>query len=287
MLKAVKPVPIDRKFKGIYLLLLKPINPMSLSIRIITLLFLLVASDLYAQNEDEIDPMLINLKGVVLNLEDETPVPNATILNFRTHTTAVTDELGRFSMEMLNIDSLQISSLGYSKTTVRVPANYIEMNTLTIYAKPIRYALPEVSVSGKKLKVEGLPEGKKLNIDPNLRGDAYNKKPPVIAAVINPASYLHYFLSKSEKEKRETRKAIVSEKQWNMLSQIYNKELIMEVTGVNEVQADLLMLYINSKDRFSEMRGDYEIRTIIKEEYANYLREEEEFQKKKEAEGKK
>jgi hypothetical protein len=256
---------------------------MQLFLRIFTILLLIFPVSLLAQDDEDIDPMLIRLKGVVLNLEDETPVPNATILNYRTHTTAVTDELGRFSMEMLNIDSIQISSLGYSKTTVKIPANYLEMNVLTIYAKPIRYALPEVSVSGKKSKIEGLPEGKKINIDPELRGDAYNKKPPVIAAVINPASYLQYYLSKSEKDKRETRKAIMSEKQWNQLSEIYNKGLIMEITGVNEVQADLLMLYINSKDRFAEMRGDYEIRTIIKEEYDNYLREEAELQKKSES----
>jgi hypothetical protein len=33
------------------------------------------------------------------------------------------------------------------------------------------------------------------------------------------------------------------------------------------------MLYINSKDRFNEMTSDYQVRNIIKEEYANYLKE--------------
>jgi len=185
-------------------------------------------------------------------------------------------------MEMLNIDSLSISSIGFSKTTAHIPANYNEMNVLTLYANPIRYALPEVNVSAKKLKIDGLPTGKKVEIDPELRGDAYNKKPPVIAAVINPASYLQYFLSKSEKDKRETRKAIVSEKQWAYLSQYYNKALVIQLTGVNEVQADLLMLYINSKDRFDEMRSEYAIRNIIKEEYANYQKDAAEQQKENE-----
>jgi 4-amino-4-deoxy-L-arabinose transferase-like glycosyltransferase len=250
--------------------------------QIILLILIFFSLHVFSQEEEEIDPMPIKLKGVVLNLEDETPVPNATILNYRTHSTVITDELGRFTMDMLNIDSLAISSLGYSKTTAHVPANYMEMNVLILYAKPIRYALPQVTVAGKKLKVEGLPTGKKVNIDPELRGDAYNKKPPVIAAVVNPASYIQYYLSKSERDKRETRKAIVSEKQWEYLSQIYNKPLVMEVTGINEVQADLLMLYINNKDRFSEMRGDYEIRNIIKEEYENYKKEAAELQKENE-----
>jgi len=249
--------------------------------QIILLILIFLSLHTYSQ-EEEIDPMPIKLKGVVLNLEDESPVPNATILNFRTHSTVISDELGRFTMDMLNIDSLAISSLGYSKTTAHIPANYMEMNVLILYAKPIRYALPEVNVAGKKLKVEGLPTGKKVNIDPELRGDAYNKKPPVIAAVINPASYIQYYLSKSERDKRETRKAIVSEKQWAYLSQYYNKALVMELTGLNEVQADLLMLYINSKDRFGEMTREYEIRNIVNEEYENYKKEAAELQKKNE-----
>jgi len=243
----------------------------------IILWFLFLTSvQLFAQSVEDIDPMPVKLKGLVLNLEDESPVPNATVLNFRTHSSVITDELGHFTMEMLNIDSLSISSIGYSKTTAHIPANYNEMNVLILYAKPIRYALPEVSVSGKKLKVDGIPTGKKVNITPELRGDAYNKKPPVIVALINPASYLQYYLSRSEKDKRETRKAIVSENQWAFLSQYYNKPLVMEVTGLNDVQSDLLMLYINSKDRFSEMTSDYAIRNIIREEYDNYKKEAEE-----------
>jgi len=242
--------------------------------KLLLFLFIILSSvQLFAQDVEEVDPMPIKLKGQVLNLEDETPVSSATILNYRTHSTVITDEQGHFTMDMLNIDSLAISSVGYSKTTAHIPANYNEMNVLILYAKPIRYALPEVNVAGKKLKVDGLPTGKKVEITPELRGDAYNKKPPVIAAIVNPASYLQYFLSKNEKEKRETRKAIVSEKQWAFLSQYYNKALVIEETGLNEVQADLLMLYINSKDRFPEMTSDYAIRNIIKEEYANYKKE--------------
>jgi hypothetical protein len=249
---------------------------------ILALFLIIFTAQLYGQDIEDIDPMPIKLKGVVLNLEDETPVPNATILNYRTHSTVITDELGRFTMEMLNIDSLSISSIGYSKTTAHIPANYNEMNVLTLYANPIRYALPEVNVSGKKLKVDGLPTGKKVELAPELRGDAYNKRPPIIAAVVNPASYLQYYLSKSERDKRETRKAIISEKQWAYLSQYYNKALVMELTGVNEVQADLVMLYINSKDRFGEMTGEYAIRNIIKEEYENYKKEATEKQKENE-----
>ena len=158
----------------------------------------------FAQPE-EVDPMPIKLKAQVLSLDNEMPVPNAFIVNLRTHSAITTDELGRFTMEMLNVDSLSVSSLGFSKITARIPANYNEMNLLIIYAKPIRFALPDVNVTGEQRKVnmDGVPPSKKIDIAPELRGDAFNEKPPVIAALLAPASFLQYYLSKNEREKRE------------------------------------------------------------------------------------
>ncbi len=238
-------------------------------------LFLFFSVTAFSQTIDDIDPMPIRLKGQILNLEDETPVPNAIIINLRTHNTISADLQGRFMMDMLNIDSLSVTSLGYSKNIAHVPANYNEMNVLIIYAKPIRFALPDVNVSGqqKKVNLDGVPVAKKNNIAPELRGDAYDKKPPIIAALITPASFLQYHLSKSEREKRETRKAIVSEKQWAVISQFYNKELVMQLTGLNNAQADNFMIYINTKGLLNQMTNEYDVHNIIKEQYKVYLAE--------------
>jgi len=237
--------------------------------------FFLFPFYLFSQEPDEIDPMPIRLKGQILNLEDELPVPFATILNYRTHGSVIADDQGRFTIDMMNVDSLAISSLGFSKTTAHIPANYSEMNVLIIYAKPIRFSLQETKVQGEKQKVnlDGLPPAKKVDIDPALRGDAYNKKPPVIAAFFNPASYIQYYLSKSEREKRETRKAILTEQQWNALSEYYNKKLVMELTGLNETQADWFMMYINGKDLLNQMKSEYDARAIITEQFKIYQAE--------------
>ena len=217
--------------------------------------------------------MPITLKGQVLNLDDELPVPFATILNYRTHGTISADDQGRFTMDMMNIDSLAISSLGFSKSTVHIPANYNEMNVLKLYAKPIRFAIPEVKVTGEKFKVEGLPTGKKSKIDPQLRGDAYDKKPPLLAALVTPLSFIQYYTSKREKEKRETRQAIVTEKKWEILSQFYNKKLVMELTGLNDPQADIFMTWFNSKNLLSHMSTDYDVRAAIVEQFKIYQNE--------------
>jgi len=187
---------------------------------LLLILFMFTLS-LFGQEADEIDPMPLRLKGQVLNLGDESPVPYAFVVNLRTHQGVTTNEQGYFAMDVLNIDSLSISSLGFTKTYIRIPADYNEMNVLIIYARPVRFALPEVNVKGEQQKVnmDGVPVGKKLNIDPELRGDAFNKKPSVLSAIFSPASFIQYYTSKREKEKRETRKAIVTEKKWEYLSQ--------------------------------------------------------------------
>lgn len=245
------------------------------TIGILLLLLLLKSGQVFSQQPDEVDPMPVRLKGQVLNLEDETPVPNAIIMNMRTKTTISADLQGRFVMDALNIDSLSVSSLGYSKSIARIPANYNEVNVLIIYAKPVRFSIPDVNVRGeqKKVNMDGVPEGKKNNIAPELRGDAYDEKPPVIAAFFTPASFLQYHLSKSEREKRETRMAIVSEKQWEFISQFYNKELVMKLTGLNNAQADNFMMYINGKGLLNQMRTEYDVRNIIKEQFKTYTDE--------------
>ncbi len=248
-------------------------KPMTYRKKILLLAFLLISFDLFSQQVEEIDPMPIRLKGQVLSLDDESPVPYAFVLNYRTHGGVTTDEQGRFAMDMMNVDSLAITSLGFSKTIIHIPATYNEMNVLILYAKPVRIAIPEVSVTGDKLHVEGLPEGKKLDIDPQLRGDAFNKKPPVIAAFFNPVSFLQYYISKSEREKRETRKAIITEKQWEILSQFYKKDLVMELTGLSDSAADQFMIYINSKDLLSQMSTEYDVRAAIREQYTIYRAE--------------
>ena len=241
---------------------------------ILLLIFLFGAFQLKAQ-EDEIDPMPIRLKGQVLNLDDETPVSYASVINYRTHTRVTTNEQGYFTADALNIDSLEVSSLGFTKTVFHIPANYNEMNVLIVYAKPVRFALPQVNVKGEKQKVnmDGVPMGKKLDIDPQLRGDVYQKKPSVLAAIFSPASFLQYYTSKKEKEKRETRQAIVTEKKWETLSQYYNKELVMELTGLADIQVDDFMIYFNSKGILGRLQTEYDVRNAIIEVYKQYREE--------------
>lgn len=73
------------------------------------------------------------IKGQVLNMEDETPVVNAVVSNQRTKETVTADLEGRFVINALITDSLELSSLGFSKQTIEIPASYSVSDILIIH----------------------------------------------------------------------------------------------------------------------------------------------------------
>ena len=224
------------------------------------------------QNEEmEIDPLLINFKARVISASDSSAVPYANIINHRTHSGTITNADGYFTLEMLNIDSLVITSVGYERGILKVPRDYSEYNTLTFIMKPVNYAIGEVKVEGERQRVDlGLGSGKPVDIAPELRGDAYNERPPVLAALFSPVSYWQYYLSKKEKRKRNVREAIALEKNWEMHSKNYNKEKVMMLTGLDEMEADTFMIWFNAQNILPYTSTEYQIRASIIEYYRLY-----------------
>ncbi|MGD9931150.1 MAG: hypothetical protein AB7U05_14115 [Mangrovibacterium sp.] len=244
---------------------------------IFTVLFLVSLQPVQAQDDDLIDPVLLHLKGKLVSKDDGLPVSFAHIVNMRTHGGTTTDALGRFSMEVLNVDSLGISAMGYVKEYVRIPHFHNEDSVLVIQARPIRYAIGEVKVTGEanKVNMDGISTGKPVNISPELRGDSYNSKPPWYAAIFSPASFLQYHISRREKEKREVRAAMISDQQWEYLSQFYNKDMVRSLTGLNDQEADKFMIYFNSKSVLTARSTEYDVREAILKQYELYKLEQE------------
>lgn len=234
------------------------------------LLLIFVKLELTAQ-DDEIDPMLIKIKANVLSLADSVPVPYANIINPRTHGGTITNNAGYFTLEMMNIDTLVVTSIGFQKSVLKVPANYTGYTTLNFYIQPVNYGVGEVLVQGDKPKVNlGFETGRESNIDPSLRGDAFNESPPILAAFFNPVSYWQYYLSKKEKRKREVRKQMVIQQNWELHSKNYNKEKVMMLTGLNEAAADSFMIWFNTQDVLPYLASEYQIRATVIEFFHYY-----------------
>ncbi len=222
-------------------------------------------------DSDEVDPMLINFRAQVISAADSSAVPYANIINNRTHSGTITNGEGFFFLEMLNIDSLAISSVGYEKSVLKIPRNYSEYDVFIFIMNPMNYAVGEVEVKGERQKVDlGLETGTPINLAPELRGDAFNEAPPILAAFFNPISYWQYYLSKKEKRKRDVRDAMVLEKNWELHSKNYNKEKVMMLTGLKEIETDTFMMWFNGQNVLRYTATEYEIRASIIEYYQLY-----------------
>ena len=236
-------------------------------------LFLVFASFIVLAQDDSdlIDPIIIKLQAKIISAADSSPVPYANIINNRTHSGTISNGEGYFTLEILNIDSLVVTSIGFERSVLKVPANYTGYNTLTFIMLPSNYALREVRVEGDKPKVDlGFETGTVSNIPVELRGDAFNEAPPILAAFFNPISYWQYYLSKKEKRKREVRREMVMQKNWEMHSQNYNKEKVMMLTGINEMEADSFMIWFNGQDVLPYLSSEYEVRATVIEFFHYY-----------------
>lgn len=233
--------------------------------------FLMTTFKSIAQDDNDIDPLLIKLQARLLSAGDSQPVPYANIINPRTHSGTITGNDGHFTLEMLNIDTLVVTSIGYQRGIIKIPENYTGYGILSFYIQPVNYALREVLVEGEKPKVDlGFETGTASNIPIELRGDAFNEAPPILAAFFNPISYWQYYLSKKEKRKREVRKDMVIMKNWEMHSQNYNKDKVMMLTGMNEMEADSFMIWFNAQDVLPYLSSDYEVRATVIEFFHYY-----------------
>jgi hypothetical protein len=221
-----------------------------------------------------VDPILVRLKGRIINTADSSGVPYANIVNNRYRGGTITSNNGYFTLDVLNIDSLIVTSVGYEKKVIYIPHNYMGQEVLTFTLNPVSYSVGEVEVKGKSQSLDlGLGTGKPVEIPPELRGDAFNEKPPIMAALFNPVSFLQYYLSDRERRKRDVREAMALQRNWEMHSQNYNKEMVMLLTGTNEAEADSFMVWFNAQNVLPYTSTEYEVRASIIYYYGIYRQE--------------
>lgn len=244
--------------------------------------FLLIFLGGYA-GAQEIELYMVNVKVQVTSIDDNSPVAYAHVINPRVRGGTTTNADGFFSISMLTEDTLIIRSLGFIDYRFFV-SEYPPKELYQVKMIPVKHLLNEVTVTERSHLKEnlGLPGAKPLDVPIELRGTAFNEKPPLLAAFLSPLSYAHYFLSDSEKKKRETLKAIKDDKQWNTFATFHNLSTIKKLTGLSGDEADRFMIYCNINNRLPYFASQMEIEFQIMDLYFKFKKETEEASEKKE-----
>ena len=220
---------------------------------------------------------MIKVSAQVLDDLTGMPVPYVNVINQRVRGGTMTDKEGKFSLQADPVDTLTFRSLGYIDKKIPV-SDLLKENSVVTMA-PVRSELNGVEITGEKNKVNmsGLLDHAKMSSIPSeLRGE-FASKPKLLTALFHPTSFLYYKFSKDEKEKRNTLVAIRSERQWQLFSLVYNKEIAARVTGLKGDELDNFMVYFNAYSNLSFSATTYEVEKRIKEllkEYKKKMAEE-------------
>ena len=102
-----------------------------------------------------------------------------------------------------------------------------------------------------------------------LRGE-FASKPKLLTAIFHPTSFLYYKFNKDEKEKRNTLMAIKTDREWQLFSLVYNKEIASRVTGLQGDELDNFMVYFNAYSNLRFSATTYEVEKRLKEVFAEY-----------------
>ncbi len=94
-----------------------------------------------------------NIQGIIIDKENNAPVPYAVIGNIRSLESTLSDDLGNFKIRLVNslkTDTLKIYAIGYKETFILLQ-DFLDANSKQIFLEKDELILGEVEVSAKKL----------------------------------------------------------------------------------------------------------------------------------------
>src|SRR5665647_587038 len=199
-------------------------------------------------------------------------IPYVNVINQRVRGGTMTDKEGKFTLQADPTDTITFRSIGYIDKKVPV-SEMVANENATVTMAPVRYQLEGVEITGQSQKVNmsGLLDNAKnmSKIPVELRGE-FATKPKVLTAIFHPTSFLYYKYNKEEKSKRNTLVAIRTEREWQLFSLVYNKEIAERLTGLQGDELDNFMVYFNAYSNLLFSATTYEVEKRVREVFAGY-----------------
>jgi len=199
-------------------------------------------------------------------------IPYVNVINQRVRGGTMTDKEGKFTLQADPTDTITFRSIGYIDKKVPV-SEIVSKENATITMAPVRYQLEGVEITGQSQKVNMsglLDHAKNMSKIPVELRTEFSKRPTVLTAIFHPTSFLYYKYNKEEKSKRNTLMAIRTEREWQLFSLVYNKEIAERLTGLQGDDLDNFMVYFNAYSNLLFSATTYEVEKRVKEVFAEY-----------------
>ena len=225
---------------------------------------------------------ITTVKGTILNANNNMPLENVNIVNLNKVIGTATNRSGEFEIRVQVDDTLHFS---FKSIRVRVTNDWIRYGINTrIDLTELALALEEVVVN--QLKLTGYLEIdiKQVPINRNFRYSisglpnvGYESSPrptsaatKALNAIFNPFDFLHKIFGKQPNELRKLRKMKKDNRIRNLLSNRFDREMLLALLQLNRVDLDLLISECNYSDDFITKANDLQILDAISECYEEY-----------------
>jgi hypothetical protein len=201
------------------------------------------------------------LKGVLMELGNNSRVVGGQLYNKRTTFTATTNSLGIFEIKAAVGDTIQIYQRDYTDS------NVVVTSAADLVIKLRRgQMLREVNINGITKKQE-LTDMKQ---EYRNKGAFYSGKPPVLSFLFKPLTALYETFGRTPKNARRFGRYYETEMQQTLIDGFFNETIIQENTDLKGEELETFMINYRPDFEKAENWARYDAIKYIKEAYKTY-----------------
>lgn len=217
------------------------------------------------------------LKGLVVEAEESSAVPNSYIINSKTYAGTVSNGIGYFELQVAKGDTLVISNIGYQFKYVSIDEELIQniKEEQLFVLEPRNFLLDEVSIYAI---TSNNPKSMPMN-EPRVPKNENVRLPKSVAPTMaNPLDLLYYSFGKRPKQLAALRELQRADAYRQKLEEGNNREIIEQLTGIPKAEMEAFMFYCKYSDSEVRTLNDYQFLVSLLDCYEYYKREEEQTQ---------
>ncbi len=216
----------------------------------IALLLVFFVSNVFAQDDVQEENGEVWVQLYVFDADEHRVMENVQVISYQNMLVYLTDSLGSVRGNFNENDSLKISGMGFQPITVKVASFKDKENGRMVFLSRQTIMLRAVDIQAERDVNLHMPDDINMNNDEDntpvsLRGTDYSKKPSVLRAAVNPVGFAHYYLSKTERQKRKSMQQLAEDAKQQKINKIFNRDIVASVTGYKDDELDDFMLYCN------------------------------------------
>ena len=246
--------------------------------KIIIFITLTISTLTFSQDQTD------TVKGNVQSETSKSILQNVHVLNLTKVKGTITNNNGEFEIQARLNDTLYFSYIGYKSLKIVVTNDLIKFDDNTIELTELAFALEEIIIKPYQLtgyleidvknapvntstryKIIGLPN---LGYEAGRRSRSGISK--VIGAIFNPADFLNNRFKKRSRKMDKLRLMREDEEIKNLLSIKFDREVLVQLLGVDRADIDEILRNCNFSDTFIQQANDLQILEAISECYDEY-----------------